>query len=399
MVNDMTSSSSGSMVTPAPPEKSAKPVSEPASILISSPSLDIAVNVSGISSVVAELSKATQGTVDYEYVWLGAPYTGGFLRRRTASLMNIIAGVRKILSSGARIFHSNTAFDAKSIVRDSVLVAIAKACGKKVLLHVHGGRYVHERASGLVNFLISALLGMADRVVFLSAAEEALFRAREPRACAKMSFVYNSLDLSGIDEVVARRADEGPLRVAFIGRLVESKGIRVLLDVARECDPERVRITIHGDGPLRDVVDQAAAETPSLSNGALFPHSAWREVLGRYDVLLLPSESGEGAPMVILEAMALGVVPVTTPIASIPEIVEDGRRGVLMPPGDAAAALRALLGLADDGEKLSRLGHACALYAKSNFDVAVNSRRFVELYRSLDGLGRAAGDIQARPPR
>ena len=50
---------------------------------------------------------------------------------------------------------------------------------------------------GIVNVLIAALLAMADRVVFLSRAEEALFRARNSAARAKMSFVYNSLDLSG----------------------------------------------------------------------------------------------------------------------------------------------------------------------------------------------------------
>ena len=165
----------------------------------------------------------------------------------------------------------------------------------------------------------------------------------------------------------------------------------VVLDVARACDPTRVRVAIHGDGPLRDIVDQAVADTPSLAKGELFPHADWQEVLGRYDVLLLPSESGEGMPMVILEAMALGVVPVTTPIASIPEIVDDGLRGILVPPGDAAAALRAVLALADDRERLSRMKHACCEYAKSNFDVAINSRRFVELYRALDDADRAAG--------
>jgi glycosyltransferase involved in cell wall biosynthesis len=146
-----------------------------------------------------------------------------------------------------------------------------------------------------------------------------------------------------------------------------------------------VRFYIHGDGPLRDIVDRAAATNPSLIKAAMFSHDQWREALCRYDILLLPSVSGEGMPMVILEAMALGIVPIATPIASIPEIIEDGTRGLLVPCNDVASVVQAISRLADDRSKLKQMSDACRAYARANFDVRVASAKLLEIYRDLAG--------------
>ena len=228
-------------------------------VLISAPSLDAAANVSGISSLVTDLIAELKGRVNYTYLRLGAPQTGSWLRRRAESSLFIGKAAANVWRSPAPIFHSNTAFDVKSICRDLVLIAIAKASGKRVLLHVHGGRYVHEPATGLWSKFLVALLSMADRVVFLSTTELEAFKRRYPAYTPKMGSIYNSVDLAGSENYSAGTHDGDQLQVAFIGRLVTTKGIDVVLKAARAPYAPPVRFFIHGDGPLREEVDQAAA--------------------------------------------------------------------------------------------------------------------------------------------
>jgi glycosyltransferase involved in cell wall biosynthesis len=364
-------------------------------VLITAPSLDATANVSGISSLVIDLIVALKGRVRYEYVRLGAPQIGSWLGRRATSLLFIGRTAVALWSSPASIFHSNTAFDVKSICRDLVLIVIASASGKSVLLHVHGGRYVHERARGLVGTLISRLLSMADRIVFLSSTERKAFEDRYPIYSGKMESIYNSLDLSGSDGFVAGTHDGSQLQVAFIGRLVSTKGIDVVIKAACASYSPPVQFFIHGDGPFRGQVEEAVAANPRLKKAELFSRREWCDVLRRYDILLLPSSSGEGMPMVILEAMILGVVPIVTPIASIPEVVENGERGIVLPTGDSAAIVRAIASLNDDRSKLGRMRDACRAYAKLNFDVRVSSARFFDIYRELNAQNKTCVDSDA----
>jgi glycosyltransferase involved in cell wall biosynthesis len=354
-------------------------------ILISAPSLDAAANVSGISSLVTDLIAASKSQVKYTYLRLGSPQTGSWFRRRAESLLFIGKAVAKVWPSHAPCFHSNTALEIKSICRDLVLIAVAKASGKPVLLHIHGGRYVHEPATGIVSRLLIGLLRMADRVVFLSTTELEAFRRRYPAYSGKMGSIYNGLDLEGSEKFSAGTHDGANLQVAFIGRLVKTKGIDVVLEAARASYTPPVQFFIHGDGPLREEVDEAASSNRNLTKVPLFSRSEWRDVLCRYDVLLLPSTSGEGMPMVILEAMTLGVVPVTTAIASVPEIVKDGERGMLVPADDSAAAIRAIESLNQDRAKLMRMHGACRSYARDNFDVRKSSMQFLKIYQELTG--------------
>jgi glycosyltransferase involved in cell wall biosynthesis len=366
-------------------------------VLISAPSLDAAANVSGISSLVTDLIAASKGKVNYAYLRLGAPQTGSWVRRRVESLLFIGKAVARVWRSPAPVFHSNTAFDIKSICRDLVLIAIAKARGKHVLLHVHGGRFVHESAPGFVSNLLAGLLRMADRTVFLSTTELEAFKARYPTYSRKMGSIYNSVDLDGSERFSAGTHDGEHLQVAFIGRLANTKGIDVLLTAARATYTPPVRFFVHGDGPLRDEVDEAVAANPHLTKAPLFSRVEWRNVLCRYDVLLLPSSSGEGMPMVILEAMTLGVVPITTAIASVPEVVKDGERGMLVPVHDSAAVIEAIASLNRDRPELARMRSACRSYAREKFDVRNSSMQFLNIYRELTGHNGACLDASGKP--
>jgi glycosyltransferase involved in cell wall biosynthesis len=365
------------------PRKVAGEAAKP-SVLISAPSLDSRVNVSGISAVVQELMAALSNQVSYTHLSVGSPQGGSFLYRYGLSLWQTFGAVFKIPFSRTRIFHSNTALERKSIFRDGVLILIAKASGKRVLLHVHGGRHLQNPSKDVTGLAVRALMRAADVVVFLSETERSTFLETHPAIASKATSIYNSVSVNP-DDVKPRHSQDKGLTVLFSGRLVPEKGIDVLLAVARAPFDFPIRFVVYGDGPLRGRVEAEARANPRLSYEGVYDRSTWTKIFDDCDVLLLPSLIGEGMPMVILEAMSFGVIPIATSIASIPEILGYGERGIVVPPGDAAAVVEALRRTQADPAWRLKVQNACREFASERFDTRRNALRFAALYRCLSG--------------
>jgi glycosyltransferase involved in cell wall biosynthesis len=174
-------------------------------------------------------------------------------------------------------------------------------------------------------------------------------------------------------------------RILVAGRLVEKKGIQVLLEAVRQLRTGSWSLDVVGDGPLRNRLEAAAEGLPVRFLGQL-----GRENLGRamheaevFVVPSVPAASGDqdGVPIVLLDAMAAGCTIVGSRLAGIDEVVEDGRSGVLVPPGDAAALAEAIDTVLSDETMRSALGRAASLRAE-DYDVDAVGAQFVELIRS-----------------
>jgi glycosyltransferase involved in cell wall biosynthesis len=90
----------------------------------------------------------------------------------------------------------------------------------------------------------------------------------------------------------------------------------------------------------------------------------------------------EGLPISLLEAMALGLAPVVSAVGGVPEVVTDGRDGILLEPGDPIAFATALQDLASDPARRNELGRAAAARA-SDFDIRRTQAELERRYRSL----------------
>jgi colanic acid/amylovoran biosynthesis glycosyltransferase len=174
-------------------------------------------------------------------------------------------------------------------------------------------------------------------------------------------------------------------RILVAGRLVEKKGIQVLLEAVRQLRTSSWSLDVVGDGPLRKRLETAAEGLPVRFLGQL-----GRENLGRAmheaEVFVAPSvpaASGDqdGVPIVLLDAMAAGCAIVGSRLAGIDEVVEDGRSGVLVPPGDVAALAGAIDTVLSSGRMRSALGQAASLRAE-DYDVDAVGARFVELIQA-----------------
>jgi glycosyltransferase involved in cell wall biosynthesis len=225
------------------------------------------------------------------------------------------------------------------------------------------------------------LLRCSDVVLFLSKTERDVFRDKIPCAPDKIGWIYNSIRLPALSST-ERRSDTGELRVMFAGRLVSEKGIGVFLQAAEREYPFPVLFTVYGDGPLRLAVKASAESNPKLRAAGVFAHQDWSKVLSQHDILVLPSiTSFEGMPMIILEAMSMGVIPIATPFGSIPEML-GATRGILTRPKDVAEVVAAIESLATADQR-RRMSDECREFAKNRFDIQNNCRTFLEIYAQM----------------
>jgi phosphatidylinositol alpha-mannosyltransferase len=170
--------------------------------------------------------------------------------------------------------------------------------------------------------------------------------------------VPNGVDIGSAPQLPKPESDE--LRLLFVGRAEERKGLSVLL-TAFEALVEHVpsRLTVVGADPeevsRRISSPEVAKHVDTLgkvSDGVL-----WRQ-LGEADVLVAPSLAGESFGMVLIEAMAAGTPPVASNIAGYSDVVTDGVDGILVPPADPQALAEELQRLAHEPERLAAMGEA-----------------------------------------
>jgi glycosyltransferase involved in cell wall biosynthesis len=165
----------------------------------------------------------------------------------------------------------------------------------------------------------------------------------------------------------------GPPHLLFVGRLAAVKGVPVLFEALEGLAAKHpdLRVTMIGDGPERGVLETEADER-GLSAVVDFVgyknQSEVADALAETDALVLPSFA-EGVPVVLMEAMAAGRPVITTQIAGVPELVENGESGHLVPPGDAAALANAIDAVLSDPDARMRMGHAGREKVRAEFDM------------------------------
>jgi len=177
---------------------------------------------------------------------------------------------------------------------------------------------------------------------------------------------------------------KGRQNMLFVGRLAVVKGMPVLLDALRILSKThpKARLTIIGDGPDRGMLE---AESTGLNVDYVGykSQSEVAEALAQTDIFVLPSFA-EGVPVVLMEAMAASVPVVTTRIAGVPELVEDGVSGHLVPPGDAAALAQAITRILDT-DAPQTMGAAGRARVMAEFDIRAEARwlgHLIESYSS-----------------
>ena len=169
-------------------------------------------------------------------------------------------------------------------------------------------------------------------------------------------------------------------RILTVGRLAFPKAFAVLLRALAIVEPGTFRAAIAGDGPQRDQLEgDVAALGLSDAVQLLGTRPDVVDLLADSDIFVLSSRS-ECLPMSVIEAMAAGLPVVASAVGGMPELVENGRTGILVPPDDPAPLADAIARLAGDAGLRRRMGEAGRARAEALFDVDEFRLAHIDMY-------------------
>lgn len=220
----------------------------------------------------------------------------------------------------------------------------------------------------------------------------------DPAHWGKLKIIHCGIDPALYERAQKDQQDATGTHLVFVGRLTAIKGLRVLLEAfekARKTRPD-LRLSLIGDGDDRGHLEKLAAPFGGSVRFAGFQsQDAVADALAGADVFVLPSFA-EGVPVVLMEAMASARPVISSLVAGIPELVEDGISGFLVPPGDAEALAIRIGQLADDPKLRKKMGAAGRLKVRAEFNIHTEAARIAALF---DGDDTAAIRPQPRANR
>jgi len=240
-----------------------------------------------------------------------------------------------------------------------------------------------------------ATLQMLDAVALALVRSESLRRALVDLGCnpEKIEVQRTGIPLEELPFRERAVPKNGEWRFVQAGRLIEKKGLPVTLR-AFEIFARQYRnatLTIAGEGPLLRELETLARElkiAERVSFTGFVSQERLREIYYRSHIFLHPSQTGrdgnqEGIPNSMLEAMVTGLPVFATEHGGIPEAIEHGVSGVLVPERDEFALVETLLDAVQDLGFLSRIAQSGAEAVRKNFDLSTQAQRLEEIYLSL----------------
>jgi glycosyltransferase involved in cell wall biosynthesis len=192
--------------------------------------------------------------------------------------------------------------------------------------------------------------------------------------------------------VLPRRYDNpGPLKLLYAGTWLDQRGIFYLREALERLAPQLpgLTMTFAGCGCPAEVIQDFFG--PKLAGTVVatpvVPAGNMQELYASHDIFLFPSLM-EGLPSVLLEAMASGMPVITAETCGMPDVVEDGFNGLLVPPANAAAIESAVLRLAESAELRQGLGEQ-AQQTVARYTWERSARRLEQLFHDVIALEAA----------
>ena len=242
------------------------------------------------------------------------------------------------------------------------------------------GGDVYGLRDGVSRALIGAVLKHADAVTTMNTdmRDRLVELGADPATTVVLSMGADVAAFRPLAVAAERRLG----RILFVGRLVEKKGVSVLLEALRLLDGRGYDLRLVGDGPLRP---QLTSQSAGLS--ATFVGVLGREALaaeyGAASIAVFPSVAAasgdqDGLPVALLEAMSAGCAVLASDLPGLRDAVVDGESGLLAAPGSAQELATVLGRLLDDPALCDQLGRAAATRAQ-DFSLEAIGGRYVAL--------------------
>jgi colanic acid/amylovoran biosynthesis glycosyltransferase len=221
-------------------------------------------------------------------------------------------------------------------------------------------------------------------------ARSQLMKLSPPCNWSKFEIVPLGVDL-GVFAPEPVRPTHDPFRILCVGRLVPAKGQHVLIAAIDRLVKRGRRVHLHlvGDGPDRSSLEKEA-NCRGIAKHVVFAGSVNQDRIGQFyrdaDAFALASFA-EGIPVVLMEAMAMGIPCVSTMITGIPELIRDGIDGLLVMPSDDRGLAEALERLIDDEALYRGLAESGRRRVAEKYDLEKNIERLSRVFDARLGSG------------
>ena len=273
----------------------------------------------------------------------------------------------------------------------------ARMAGVPVIVHTYHGHvlngYYGPAKSWLLRMMERGLARVTDRIVAVSHLVKEDLIAHRVAPPEKISVIPLGFDLEPFLDCGSLKGefrkelalDSGEKLVGILGRIFPIKNHRLFLESAAQIvrQESNVHFVVVGDGILRSEMEKYAQEL-EIDHRVIF--TGWRRDLPRIYAdldLLVVSSNNEGTPVSAIEAMAAGCPVVATRVGGLPDIVQDGETGYLVPAKQSQPLAAAMLELIRDSQRAKQMGRSAQCSVKETFALDRLLRDTENLYEEL----------------
>jgi glycosyltransferase involved in cell wall biosynthesis len=351
-----------------------------ATLARAAPGVDLSLDVASLAPATVERS-AMQPAL--EAAGLQPRYLGVRKLRQPGAVPRL---ARMISASGCDVVHAHLASSITLVPPAARLAGVPAVC---TLHHVPGELSVRDRVK---ERLAVASASRSRALIFVSEAARRAFAVRYQPDPRTWRVVHNGLDLTAFRPGKAAPPEDlalphGAPIVSVVAALRGPKRHDVALDAWPRvlAAVPQARLVVAGGGPQEPALRAQAARL-GLGGRVLFagPRRDVARLLQASALTVLPSQT-EALPTSLIEAAACGLATVATPVGGIPEVVEHGRTGLLVPPGDPVAFGDAVIALLTDDRRREAMGRAARRLAEERFDMHRWARRLRDVYDEAVG--------------
>jgi len=341
--------------------------------LITSPSLDVSENVSGIASHTKLLIEHCDHLVHFA---IGRKDGESRNNRWVAKQISVLRQFRSAIQDVDGV-HFNLPLERFSILSGVMFVMLARWHRVPLLVHIRGGAYSNGRPMpGFIGWLLRVIFRLSDQVILLSESEANLMGARFP--IKTIHVMSNKVVVPA--RVRPEKYHSTSLQLVYAGRIVKDKGINELIRALRQLEAQmEVKCVVAGSG-APDLIEQLNDLNCVDYRGVCTPEEL-RSIYNNSAIFLLPSYY-EGMPNAMLEAMAFGCVPVVTNVGAVTSVVSRNN-GKITKVGDWEAVAKGVLELAAERSFLEELGIQAHNDIKRDYNIASYVEDLLRIHRSL----------------
>ena len=288
-----------------------------------------------------------------------------------------------LLRGNVSILHAHTS-SRGSFWRKCLFIFPTFLFRRPVVFHLHSGEFMHFYRNGcgpIGKYIVRYVLDHSASIIVLSE-----YWKQRISEITRNPAVVPILNPILVDDTVSEASPRESCTLLFLGRLVERKGIYVLLEAVAQLVTEfpNLKLLCAGDGDLQSVADASV----KLDIPGRVRFLGWvsgrqkQQLLESASVFVLPSFA-EGLPMSVLEAMAAGLPVVATTVGGIPDLIGDGKEGILVPPRDTNSLRKALEFLLRDEKIRAEMGRKGYERYRTEFSAELVVPKIEAIYKEL----------------